>query len=234
MLPARPPAPLAVCEPGPGPGAGADPLSFNPWSLQPPGDLMPTRCTPRARLVHAHTRADIAAARLLLPPSELSPMVSLFIYIFIHSPCCTLLFNTPSRTPAASPPLPPPRLPGSGRKTLHTYTPRDASEGFPDVLVYIMERATHREAGSQPPRVRRCESHADLHSCGVNAKCSRRRPLNPPPRSRPFAAVGSPHVFHSVISKLCSPSSYYIAMIVLAATLICVEVEENVELLWPQ
>lgn len=55
------------------------------------------------------------------------------------------------------------------RKTSHTHTPHYASEGFPDVLVYIMECAGRREADSEPPWLCLCKSYTDLHSSGVNA-----------------------------------------------------------------
>lgn len=55
------------------------------------------------------------------------------------------------------------------RKTSHTHTPHYASEGFPDVLVYIMECAGRREADSEPPWLCLSKSYTDLHSFGVNA-----------------------------------------------------------------
>lgn len=55
------------------------------------------------------------------------------------------------------------------RKTSHTHTPHYASEGFPDVLVYIMECAGRREADSEPPWLCPSKSSTDLHSFGVNA-----------------------------------------------------------------
>lgn len=55
------------------------------------------------------------------------------------------------------------------RKTSHTHTPHYASEGFPDVLVYIMECAGRWEADSEPPWLCLSESYIDLHSFGVNA-----------------------------------------------------------------
>lgn len=216
----RLPRPVASTPPGPSGGAGA--------RLRPkPGS--------RRRPLIFHPRLVRDTTLSLRPPIHFRHPVNcrqrpLFFYVF-SLPLTAIQHPAPTLTTPAPfiPPLPPPRLPGSGRKTLLTYTPRDASEGFPDVLVCIAERATHREADSQPPWVCRCESHADLHSQGVNAKCSS-------PHSRPFAAKGSPHLFHSGIQKLFfSPSlSYYVAMIVLAATLIYVELEGNVWLLWPQ
>lgn len=51
----------------------------------------------------------------------------------------------------------------------HTHTPHYASEGFPDVLVYIMECAGRGVADSESSWLCLSKSYADLHSFDINA-----------------------------------------------------------------
>lgn len=79
------------------------------------------------------------------PPNEPQPMVY-FPAVHSHSTTppsliCFFFFSFSTLMKVAR----------QQRKPSHTHTPHYASEGFPDVLVYIMECAGRRDADSEPP-----------------------------------------------------------------------------------
>lgn len=142
--------PSPCCQHGPIPsgcGSGAVPQTFTPAHHQGGNtDITALRHT----LTHTHTLTKIVAH------------IQFHIAPLHH---CTTANGLFSRRPLPSNTHPPPLAPflcfssfstlakvaRQQRKTSHTHTPHYASEGYPDVLVYIMECAGRREADSEPP-----------------------------------------------------------------------------------
>lgn len=129
--------PSPCCQRGPSPsGCGAEP-NHKP---------LPSPTTREEALTHAHTDFAHTRPRQHRGTHPPSPGHRSSVYFPAVRPL-------PSNTtpPPPSPPVFPTfstlvKVARQQRKTSNTHTPHYASEGFPDVLVYIMECAGRRQA----------------------------------------------------------------------------------------